>query len=182
MAKLLLILTCLAAMVSLKAFGAEDPKQDEIRLGVLTGNVGLLDDVGDDAGNAIGIGVIFNYNITDELFFEGSYLQSSHENLDHKEYSFGIGQYFESYETIYFHWSTGVLFGTNDLATINKEDTGFGLFGGLGLDILTSKRVSFGLQAHYNMMFDKEIQIAGVETPIVQDFYTILFKIQFLFQ
>lgn len=181
MAKLLIILTCLAAVVSLKTFGAQDPKQDEIRIGVLTGNVGLLKEVGDDAGNAIGLGAVLNYNITDELFFEGSYLQSSHDNLDHKEYNFGIGQYFESYETIYFYWSTGILFATNDLTAINQEDTGFGLYGGLGLDILTSKRVSFGLQARYNMLFDKEVNVSGRDIPVVQDFYTMLFKVQFLF-
>lgn len=181
MTKLLLILICLAAVVSLKAFGSEDPKQGDFRIGVITGNVGLLKDVGDDAGNAIGFGGVFNYNISDDFFFEGSYIQSSHDNLDHQEFNFGVGQYFESYETAYFYWTAGVLFATNDLELVNAKDTGFGLYGGAGLDIYTAKNIAFGLQARYNKIFEKEKQVSGNEVKVVQDFYTVMFKIQYTF-
>lgn len=181
MTKLLLILSCLVAVVSLKAFGAEDPKQGDFRIGVITGNVGLLKDVGDDAGNAIGFGGVFNYNIADEFFFEGSYIQSSHDDLDHQEFNFGVGQYFESYETAYFYWAAGVLFASNKLDSPDVKDTGFGLYGGAGLDIYTAKSVTFGLQARYNKIFEKEKEVAGNDIKVVQDFYTVMFKVQYTF-
>lgn len=182
MAKLVIILTFLAAVVSLKAFGA-DPKEGDFRVGVTAGNVGLLKDVGDDAGNAIGFGVVFDYNIADEFFFEGSYVQSSHDKLDHQEYNFGVGQFFESYETAYFYWAAGVLFATNEIeiTSLKAKDTGFGLYGGLGVDIYTAKNITFGLQARYNKIFEKEKNVSGNDIKIVQDFYTVLFKVQYTF-
>jgi hypothetical protein len=187
------LILILATLMSTSAFavtafdrngGPGDLKPNQFKAGIQAGQVGLLGDQGGNASNAIGIGLVGNYSITDALTLELTYLQSSKDELDHKEYAFGIMNYFNSYESMMFHWATGIAFANNsfDVANQSLSDTGFGLYAGIGMDVLTKGRVTFGVQGRYYKMFDASKTASnGTEYKIVDDFYTVLFRVMYAF-
>ena len=164
--------------LSPKAF-SEGPKADTFKLGAVVGNVGLTGDAGKTSNgsseNAIGIGGVFGYSIEDELSFELTYMQSSHDDLDHSDFNLGVQYYFNSYEPFYYGLTGGVAFVTNEVGSI--DDTAFGLFIGAGADVFTKRALIVGLQARYYSMFGSEVN--GVE--VVGNFYTVLARVLFQF-
>lgn len=157
-----------------------EPGANRYHVGLQAGQVGLLRDQGNKASGAIGFGVLGGYSITDALLLELSYLQSSKDHFKHKEYAFGVANYFNNYESMFFHWAGGLAFVDNtlDLTSQSLSDTAFSLYAGLGLDVLTKGPVSFGVQGRYYKVFDSSKKDSlGNEYKIADDFYTVLFRV-----
>lgn len=159
-------------------------QENEIRAGAEAGHVGLLSDVGDRSGNAIGLGVFGNYMASSDLFFELSYLASSHdsEELKHSQYEAGIGYYFDSYDMAYFSTLAGVDFVNHQLGPEQASSTAFGLYGGMGIEFELGSRMIAGLQGKYHWMFDTSVTTnTGSSIKAVQSFITVLARVGFVF-
>lgn len=169
-------------LFTMNAF-AEGPKADTFKLGAVVGNVGLSEEIGNSSKNAIGVGGVFGYSIEDELAFELSYIQSSHDDIDHQDINLGVQYYFNSYEPFYYGLTGGVAFVTNEYSAgaTSKDDTAFGLFIGIGADVFTKRNLIIGLQGRYYSMFGSKVDIGGTKYDLVDDYYTVLARILFQF-
>lgn len=159
------------------SFAAEE---GQIRLGGQAGHVGLHGDVGTSAGNAVGAGGIFNYAVTDEMMLELTYNTSSHKDLKHNDIGAGINFFFNSYDMAYFYLAAGANFITHDLTTISKSATGFGLYGGLGVDFDLGRNFSTGLQAIYHNAFDASVDVGGTSVKAIQSYTTVMLRLLFV--
>ena len=178
--KSLFLFTFMAVVALSPNVFAEGPTADKFKLGAVVGNVALSEDAG-ESKNAIGIGGVFGYSIEDELSFELTYMESSHDDLDHKDFSLGVQYYFNSYEPFYYGLTGGVAFVTNEVGTV--DDTAFGLFIGAGADVFTKRSLVIGLQARYYSMFGSDVDLGGSvgRVTLVDNYYTVLARILFQF-
>jgi len=158
--------------------------EGQIRFGAQGGHVGLLDTVGEKAGNAVGFGGIFNYAMSEEMMLELTYTTSSHTgssvHLRHNDFGAGVNFYFNSYDMAFFYAAAGVNFISHELTDLNKTATGFGLYGGLGVDIDLGKNFSSGVQAIYHKAFDSSVDIGGVSQKAIQDYVTVMVRLLFV--
>lgn len=183
------ILIVLALFVFSSNVFAEGPKADTFKLGAVFGNIALGGDTTDNVSgaskNSIGVGAVLGYSIEDELSFELSYIQSSHDKIDHQDINLGVQYYFNSYEPFYYGLTGGVAFVTNEVAANGTDpsidDTAFGLFIGAGADVFTKRGLVIGLQARYYKMFGSEIDYKGSKVTLVDDHYSILARVLFQF-
>lgn len=178
---ILIFLVLFATSIIAKAELAED----KARIGFQAGNVGLLKDVGDNAGNAIGLGVITGYHVVEDILVEAGWVHSSHDDLKHDEYSFGAMYYIDGADPIYWNAGAGLAFIDHEYTKggENLSDVGFALYAATGVDIFLKKRLVTGLQARYYKAFEVEKKNAAgtLDIPIIQDFYTVMFRLQFIF-
>jgi hypothetical protein len=164
---------------SLPAFAIDE---NEIRLGLQGGHVGLLQDVGSRYGNALGFGGFANYTVSSEMQFEVGYLSSSHSGLRHQEISTGLNFFYNSYDAAYFSVKGGVDFIGHDLPTERVTSSGFGLYAGLGVDFELGKRFNAGLEGKYHSAFDTEVtNTAGTRVKGIQSFVTVLLRLMYVF-
>jgi hypothetical protein len=158
-------------------FAAEE---GQIRLGAQGGHVGLMSDVGSSAGNAVGFGGVFNYAVTEEMMLELTYTTSSHTGLRHSDFGAGVNFYFNSYDAAYFYFAAGANFIGHELTAISKSASGFGLYGGFGVDFDLGKNFSSGLQGVYHKAFESKIDVSGVQVPVIQDYVTVMLRLLFV--
>jgi hypothetical protein len=170
----------LIVLFSSPAFAIDE---NQIRVGLQGGHVGLMQDVGTRYGNALGFGGFGNYTVSSEMQFEIGYLSSSHNGLRHQEISTGLNFYFNSYDAAYFSALAGVDFIGHDLPDERTTSSGFGLYGGLGVDFELGKHFNAGLQGKYHWAFDTEVtNTAGQRVKGVQSFATVLLRVMYVFQ
>ncbi len=183
-----LLIVFVLSVFSMSVF-AEGPKTDTFKVGAVVGNIALSGYAGDSANsssrNSIGVGGVLGYSIEDELSFELSYIQSSHDKVNHQDINLGVQYYFNSYEPFYYGFTGGVAFVTNEIeahsGNPSQEDTAFGLFIGAGADVFTKRSLIIGLQARYYKMFGSEVDYGGSKIELVDNHYTILARILFQF-
>ncbi len=154
----------------------------DIRLGVQTGQVGLLQDVGARSGGAIGYGAYFNYVTSDELIFEIGYLSSQHTRLSHSEVPIGFNYYFGNEGKLALQFIAGVTFITNQLdeQPVGLSSSGFGIYLGGGFDVDISETLKTGVQLKYVKGFEQTVQLSnGNRISSIQDNYTILLRLAY---
>jgi hypothetical protein len=162
-----------------------DINQGDVRLGLTGGHVGLLSDVGDRHGNALGFGGYANYTITSEMQFELGYLTSSHNNnYKRSEISAGVNIFFNSYDAAYFAALMGVDFVGADIGDpIRATSSGMALYGGLGVDFELNKHFSAGLYAKYHYAFETSVNnaaTAGSTVKAIQSWMSVLVRIAYI--
>lgn len=180
--KIAILFATFIATASLAAF---EPQQ--LRAGLTLGQVMLMGDVGDYAGNSMGFGVNLGYQINPEWALEAQHLRSSHDNLKHVETSFGLNYYFTDDPIFLTYVNFGVNFIANEMTVAGApapfDESGIGVFGGIGMDFLVAENVAAGLQLRYNKAFEvtRRDTFNGVDRAIIQDFATLLVRIVYIF-
>ncbi len=175
--KLIGIILSLILVQSAKA----DINEGDMRLGLTGGHVGLLSDVGDRAGNALGFGAFANYTVTSEMQFELAYLSSGHTNLRHNDISAGVNIFFNSYDAAYFAFLTGVDFIGHDVNYANATSSGMALYVGLGVDFELNKHFSAGLYGKYHHAFETSVtNSAGQSVKAIQSYVDVLVRLAYI--
>jgi len=159
-----------------------DISEGQIRLGVTGGHIGLLNDVGDRAGNALGFGGFANYAVSNEMQFELGYLASSHNNLRHSEVSAGVNLFFNSYDAAYFAALMGVNFVGHDVNYARASSSGMALYAGLGVDFELGKNFGAGLYAKYHYAFETSVTDATSRQTVkaIQHWVSVLARVMFV--
>lgn len=162
-------------------------EENQIRLGVQAGHVGLLSDVGSRHNSAVGLGVVFNYLVSDEMAFELDYENSQHNDLRHSAFHGGVNYYFNSYDMAYYYFHLGAGFVSHDLSSLGTTDAStssqaFALNAGLGVDFELGPNFATGIVAKYHNVFDTTVTVNGNEQfKAVQSYYTVMARFLFSF-
>lgn len=152
----------------------------DIRIGGQAGHVGLLGDVGDKAGNSMGYGALLGYAASSETIFNIGYTTSSHKDLKHSDLNVGVDFYLNSYDVSYAYLSAGVDFIGHELSAISMSSSGFGVYGGLGVDFELGKHATAGVQALYHNAFETSVTIAGnTNVKAIQSYVTVMLRALF---
>lgn len=172
------LLIVLFLLTGANAFAIEEGRFD---LGVMGGHVGLLEDVGDIAGDSLGYGATLGVYAVDGLRIGVGYLMSDHDELKHSELFAGADIYLAGAEAIHPYISAGASLLTNDFEATDVSESAFGLYAGGGVDFEVSSGLMLGLQGRYQFAFDAETEYAGESYPVVQDSVTVMARLLFLF-
>jgi len=151
------------------------------RVGLLAGQIGLLDNVGQRDPNSVGYGLTAGYLITDDLVFESSYVRSSHDDVSHHEVSFGANYYVGDYVAAYPNLAAGVTFIRNRLTDIAISADGVGFYFGGGWDFEITPVVLTGIQARYLATVESKTNVRGREFSTVDDSFSVLLRFIYRF-
>lgn len=158
-------------------------KTGDMRVGLQSGPVGLLQDVGSRSGSALGYGAFFNYASSEELMFEVGYIASEHTRLSHTELPIGFN-FYPSTSGFSYHLAAGVTFITNrlDEKPVELSSSGFGVYVGGGGELPITRNINAGLQLKYVKGFEQTVQLGdGSKAKSLQDNYTLFLRLSYIF-
>lgn len=156
-------------------FAASEP--GHFRIGALLGQVGLFGDPGSGGANAIGVGAVAGYRLDESLALDLSYLQSSHDRVDHQDISVGADYYVGDYETAYPHLSAGMSFITNKFKDAAATGTAAAVYIGGGLELEIQRGLTIGPELRFQKSFEASGKVGNTDVKTVQDSYTLLIRL-----
>ena len=177
------LLLFLSLVFSPLAYGLDE---GDFRLGVSAGNVTLTGDAGTEFGNALGYGIHAGYAATDVMFFDLTYNQSRHNDLDRSTVDIGVNYYTGSYDALLWNLSAGGSFINHKFELIDLSDAtytsdAFALYFGGGGDFAVGDNFMTGLQLRYYKAFATRVTVNGEDFNAIQDSLSVVLRLFYTF-
>lgn len=181
-------LFALLLIFTLPGWFASAMSEGQYSLGVLGGQIGLTGDVADhDKAGDLGVGVLAGYSVRDDIFFNLQYHRAEIGAVEHSAFGAGADFYLLGADATRPFLSAGLALLSNTIGfrvgaqNVDMSASAFALYAGGGLEFELTPALGFGLQARYHVAFEATDRVNNVETPIVQDTYSVLARVIYTF-